>query len=189
MDEPRDHHAEWYSQTEGEIFYDMPHIWKETIQVNLENRKRQRKNLWLLGEEIIRKFGRDMYTLLYLQWISNKDLLQGTGNSGQYCVAAWLQGEFGGKWIHVYVWLSPFAIHLKHSVQFSHSVVSDSLWLHGLQPTPGLPVHNQPLEFTQTHVHWLKDAIQPSQPLLSPSPSTFNLSQHQGLFKWVSSSH
>lgn len=40
MDEARDHHAEWYSQTEGEIFYDMPHIWKEMIQVNLKNRKR-----------------------------------------------------------------------------------------------------------------------------------------------------
>ena len=55
--------------------------------------------------------------------------------------------------------------------------------------TPGLPVHHQLLEFTQTHVHWVGDAIQPSHPLLSPSPPAFNLSQHQGLFKWVSSSH
>ena len=54
---------------------------------------------------------------------------------------------------------------------------------------PGLPVHHQLLEFTQTHVHWLGDAIQPSHPLSSPSPVTFNLSQHQGLFQWVSSSH
>ena len=53
--------------------------------------------------------------------------------------------------------------------------------------TPGLPVHHQLPEFTQTHVHWVCDAIQPSHPLLSPSPA-FNLSQHQGLFKWVSSS-
>ena len=53
--------------------------------------------------------------------------------------------------------------------------------------TPGLPVHHQLLEFTQTHVHWVCDAIQPSHPLLSPSPPTFNLSQHQGLFKLVSS--
>ena len=53
--------------------------------------------------------------------------------------------------------------------------------------TPGLPVHHQLLEFTQTHVHWVGDAIQPSHPLLSPSPPTFNLSQHQGLFQWVSS--
>ena len=53
---------------------------------------------------------------------------------------------------------------------------------------PGLPVHHQLPELTQTHVHWVGDAIQPSHPLSSPSP-TFNLSQHQGLFKWVSSSH
>ena len=53
--------------------------------------------------------------------------------------------------------------------------------------TPGLPVHHQLLEFTQTHVHWVSDAIQPSHPLSSPSPLAFNLSQHQGLFKWVSS--
>ena len=55
--------------------------------------------------------------------------------------------------------------------------------------TPGLPVHHQLLEFTQTHVHWVCDAIQPSHPLSSPSLPAFNLSQHQGLFKWVSSSH
>ena len=55
--------------------------------------------------------------------------------------------------------------------------------------TPGLPVRHQIPEFTQTHVHWVSDAIQPSHPLSSPSPPTFNLSQHQGLFKWVSSSH
>ena len=54
---------------------------------------------------------------------------------------------------------------------------------------PGLPVHHQLPEFTQTHVHWVCDAIQPSHPLLSPSPPPFNLSQHQCLFKWVSSLH
>ena len=54
---------------------------------------------------------------------------------------------------------------------------------------PGLPVHHQPPEFTQTHVHWVSDAIQPSHPLSSPSSPTFNLSQHQGLFNWVSSLH
>ena len=55
--------------------------------------------------------------------------------------------------------------------------------------TPGFPAHYQLLELAQTHVHWVSDAIQPSHSLLSPSPPTFNLSQHQGLFKWVSSSH
>ena len=55
--------------------------------------------------------------------------------------------------------------------------------------TSGLPVHQKLPESTQTHVHWVGDAIQPSHPLLSPSPPAFNLSQHQGLFKWVSSFH
>jgi len=53
---------------------------------------------------------------------------------------------------------------------------------------PGLPVHHQLLESTQTHVHWVGHAIQPSHPLSSPSPPALNLSLHQGLFKWVSSS-
>ena len=68
------------------------------------------------------------------------------------------------------------------SVQFSHSVVSNSLWPHEPQhtrppcpsPTPGV---------YPNHVHWLGDAIQPSHPPLSPSPPALNFSQHQGLFK------
>ena len=55
--------------------------------------------------------------------------------------------------------------------------------------TPGLPVHHQLLELAQTHVHWVGDAIQPSHPLSSSSPPAFSLSQHQGLFQWVDSSH
>ena len=55
--------------------------------------------------------------------------------------------------------------------------------------TPGLPVHHQLPESTQTHVHWVSDATQPSHPLSSPSPPALNFSQNQGLFKWVSSLH
>ena len=55
--------------------------------------------------------------------------------------------------------------------------------------TPGFPVHHQLLEFTQTHVHWVGDAIQRSHPLSSPSPPAFSLPQHQVLFQWVDSSH
>ena len=55
--------------------------------------------------------------------------------------------------------------------------------------TPGLSVHHQLPEFTQTNVHWVGDAIQPSHPLLSPSSPAFNLSQHQGLFQGVGSSY
>ena len=73
--------------------------------------------------------------------------------------------------IHIYMYVS---------VQFRHPVLSDSLWPMDCS-TPGLPVHHRLPEFTQTHVHWVSDAIQQSHPLSSPSPPAFNLSQHQGL--------
>ena len=79
-------------------------------------------NSWLLGGGgrvgggIVRDFGMDMYTLLYLKWITiNKDLLYSTGNSAQCYLAAWMGGEFGGEWIHAYVWLNLFTVHLKLS--------------------------------------------------------------------------
>ena len=65
--------------------------------------------------------------------------------------------------------------------------MSDSLQLHGLQHAS--PVHHQLPEFTQTHVRWVGDAIQPSHPLSSPSPPTFNLSQHQGRHRTESVLH
>ena len=55
----------------------------------------------------------DMSTLLYLKWITEKDLLNSTWNSAQRYVVAWMAGEFGGEWMHVHVWLSPFTVHLK----------------------------------------------------------------------------
>ena len=79
---------------------------------------------------------------------------------------------------------------IKH-IQNQHSSVAQScptLCDPMNHSTPGLPVHHKLPEFIQTHVHWVGDAIQPSHPLSSPS-STFNLPQHQSLFKWVSSSH
>ena len=77
-------------------------------------------------------------------------------------------------------WISFFPSFNDASVQFSYSVVSNSLQSMN-HSTPGLTGHYQLLEFTQTHVHWVGDAIRPSHPLLSPSPPAFNLSQHQGL--------
>ena len=65
--------------------------------------------------------------------------------------------------------------------------MSDSLQPHGLQHPPGFPVLPYLPEVAQTHVHWVSDAIQPSHPLLLPSPPAFSLSHNQGLFQWVSS--
>ena len=77
-----------------------------------------------------------------------------------------------------------------HSVQFSSIAQSCPTLCDPMNHnTPGLPVHHQLLEFTQTHVHWLSDAIQPSHSLSSPSPLAPNPSQHQSLFQWVNSLH
>ena len=73
-------------------------------------------SLWLLGggegwrKRIVREFEMNMDTLLYLKWITNKDLLYSTWNSAQRYVAAWMGEEFGEERIHVYIWLSPFAV-------------------------------------------------------------------------------
>ena len=79
---------------------------------------------------------------------------------------------------------------LKTNIQFS-SVTQSFLTLCDPMDfcTPGFPVHHQHMELTQTHVHQVDDAILPSHHLSSPSPHTYSLSQHQGLFQWVSSSH
>ena len=76
------------------------------------------------------------------------------------------------------------------SVQFSSVAQSCPTLCDSMnRSTPGLPVHHQLPEFTQTHVHRVGDAIQPSHPLSSPSPPASNPSQHQSLFQWVNSSH
>ena len=80
----------------------------------------KREPLWLLqgggsGEWkwIVRDFGVDIYTLIYFKRITNKDLRHNTWNSAQCFVGAWMGGEFGREWTHV--WLSPFAVHMKMS--------------------------------------------------------------------------
>ena len=92
--------------------------------------------------------------------------------------------------IFVFICLTSLTMISSRSIQFSSVAQSClTLWDPMDCSTPGLPVHQQLPESTHTHVHWVSDAIQPSHPLLSHSSPTFNLSQHQGLFKWVSSSH
>ena len=79
---------------------------------------------------------------------------------------------------------------LLYSIQFSSVIQSCQTLSNTIDCSmPGLSVHHQLPEPTQTHVHHISDPIQLSHPLSSPSPPTFNLSQHQGLFQWVSSSH
>ena len=84
-----------------------------------------------------------------------------------------------------------------------HRIIPEQYWLLSLScllnciwlcdpvdcSMPGFPVLHHLPEFAQTYVHWVGDAIQPSHPLLSPSPPALNISQHQDLFKWVSSSY
>ena len=73
-------------------------------------------------------------------------------------------------------------------VQFSSVQWLSCVWLMDCS-MPGFRVHHQLPEFTQTHVHWVRDAIQPSHPLSSPFLPAFNFSQHQSTFQWVSSSY
>ena len=83
------------------------------------------------------------------------------------------------------MWITTFS-----SVQFSSVAQSCPTLCDPMnRSTPGLPVHHHLQEFTQTHVHRVSDAIQPSHPLLSPSPPAPNPSQHQSLFQWANSSH
>ena len=87
-------------------------------------------------------------------------------------------------------WQATVHIVVKSWIQFSSVAQSCPTLCDPMDcSTPGFLVHHQLPEFTQTHVHWVGDAIQPSHPLSSPSPAAFNPSQHQGLFQWVSSSH
>ena len=80
---------------------------------------------------------------------------------------------------------SPWLINCCRSVHQSCPTLGDPMDC----STPGFPVLHHLFELAQTHAHWVSDAIQPSYPLLSPSPPALNLSQHHSLFKWVSSSY
>ena len=125
-----------------------------------------------------------MYTPLYLKWITNRELLYSTWNSAQGYLKAWMGGESGGEWIDVYVWLRPFTVPLKlpqhcysaiSSIQFSCSVVSDSLQPHELQharpprltPTPGVYSDSCPSS------RWRHPAISSSVVPFSSCPQSF----------------
>ena len=93
-------------------------------------------------------------------------------------------------WKKIIIILSFTLLENQGSVQFSSVAQSCPTLCDPMDCSmPVFPVHCQLLEFTQTHVCWVGDAIQPSHPPLSPSPPSFYLSQHQGLFKWVRCSY
>ena len=98
--------------------------------------------------------------------------------------------KLGKEYVKAVYYHPTYLTSMQSSVQFS-SVSQSCLTL--CDPVnrsmPGLPIHRQLPESTQTHVHWVGDSIQPSHPLSAPSLPALNLSQHRGLFKWVSSSH
>ena len=103
---------------EREITYDIPYMWN--IKRNDTNELTKQKETprlrkWTHGwrwEGRVKDFGKVIHTLLYFKWITNKSLLYSKWNSAQCYEWAWMGGEFGGEWIHVYVWLSPFTVHL-----------------------------------------------------------------------------
>ena len=115
-------------------------------------------------------------------------------NSLNYACPSFLQNPSHAKW-GMWLWQnrmkapcdSPCSLFSFSSVQSLSRVRLFETPVN--RSTPGLPVHHQVPESTQTHVHWVSDAIQPSPPLSSPSPPAPNPSQHQGLFQWVNSSH
>ena len=125
------------------------------------------------------------YYLPPLSFSSKKD----NSPSGHITLVRWLSylQTTNCIWSHLIVFLLLLLL-LLVSVQFQ-SLLCPTLRDPMNCSTPGLPVHHQLPEFTQTHVHRVRDAIQPSHPLSSPSPPAPNPSQHQGLFQWVNSSH
>ena len=152
------------------------------------------KNLWLL---LVKKIFRNqkIWLLVALMATGMSLLLILSVKRARKCVYL-----YKSRWFlnHLSIWCVHLCIILKvhgsilmaitPAVWCSCSVqLLSCVWLLVTPWTPGFPVHHQLLDLTQTHVHWVGGAIQPSHPLLSPSSPVFYLSQYQGLFKWVSS--
>ena len=126
------------------------------------------------------------------RWIVCENLSQTSASKKKkknhlFCLSQDFKPSVSEKNSCMHLWFHPG---LLSSVQFSSVVRSCPTLCDPLDcSTPGFPVHHQVLELTQTHVHRVRDAIQSSHPLLSASLPAFNTSQHQGLFKWVNTSH
>ena len=133
------------------------------------------------------RVGHDWATSLSLSYT-------GEGNGNPLQCSCLENPRNGGAW-----WAAVYGVTQSRTQLKWLSIASDQIrsvaqsclthWDPVNRSTPGLPVHHQLPEFTQTHVHQVSDAIQPSHPLSSPSPPAPNPSQHQSLFQWVNSSH
>ena len=141
-----------------------------------------------------RSFYFKLLNLLHLLsdfWELNYQPCSGSGAVSQSYSWLWCAGQCLGlgrtSFVYIpFLWLNTDI----KVIQFSSVAQScPTLWDPMNRSTPGLPVHHHLLEFTQTHVLWVSDAIQPSHPRSSPSPPALNPSQHQSLFQWVNSSH
>ena len=130
-------------------------------------------------------------SLLYTHIPSGRGMPHPEGHMETHQSWSGARGEWGAN-----VFKSPFVVFMRRnrrdSVSWSQFSSVTQLCLTLCDPmncsTPGLPIHHQLPELTQTHVHWVGDALQPSHPLSSPSPPAPSPSQHQSLFQWVSSS-
>ena len=122
----------------------------------------------------------NIYTIVFLDFSSEEETFLDPTFKGRHHSIYALHPKVSHSHAFLLSWFLQFS-----SVAQSYLTLCDPMNC----SMPGLPVHHQLLEFTQTHVHWVGDAIQPSHPLSSPSSPAPNPSQHQGLFKWVSSSH
>ena len=128
MDGPRDCHTEWSkSDREGEISYDISHMWN--LKRNDTNELTKQKETHRLRGWIYacwgKDEGRDSWRVLYghvhtaiFTMDNHKDLLHSTWNSAQCYVAVWIGQEFGGEWINISIWLSPFTVHYHNIVNW-----------------------------------------------------------------------
>ena len=160
------------------------------IQTNLLTKQKEthlENEAWLLRERLLREFGMNMYTLLCLKWITNKDSLYKTWYSALWYAALDRKGGLGESgWIHVcYGWVSVLFIWNYHNIVsqlllFSHSVMSDSLRPHGLLHTrlPCPTLSPRACSNSCSSGWWYHPTISSS---VAPSPSAFSLSHHESV--------
>ena len=141
--------------------------------------------LMLKSIEIFKGFGRKWSSCIREECESLQAMGQTEMFSLQICSQYYSYSSNHALWNTTQTDMASLCNHCWCSVTHSCPTLCNSMDCN----VPGFPVHHYLLDFAQTHVHWVSDAIQPSHPLSPPSPPAFNLSQHRGLFQWVISSN